>query len=97
MADRQFISVFRSSKSSDTYLYVRRNQSWGDLPEALRGVFGQPVHTMDLLLTPDRTLARASGEQVLAAIESQDFFLQMPEKLDSYLVEFNQKIRKSAR
>lgn len=97
MTERQFVSVFRSSKSSDTYLYVRRNQPWGELPEALRGVFGQPVHTMDLLLTPDRTLARASGEQVLAAIESQDFFLQMPEKLDSYLVEFKQPLIKDAR
>lgn len=97
MTERQFISVFRSSKSSDTFLYVRRNQSWDELPEALRGVFGKPVHTMDLLLTPERALARTSGEQVLAAIESQDFFLQMPEKLDSYLVEFKQKLKKGAR
>ena len=35
MSDKQFVSVFRSSKKADTYLYVRRGQIWEELPESL--------------------------------------------------------------
>ena len=91
---REFISVFRSSKNADTYCYIRRGYDWSSLPEALRDVFGAPQHTMDLLLTPDKKLARATGAQVLEAIDRQDFFLQMPEKLDSYVVEFKEKLKR---
>ncbi|MCS5563000.1 YcgL domain-containing protein [Marinobacter qingdaonensis] len=94
MKDRQFVSVFRSSKKADTYLFVRRGQDWEALPESLRGIFGAPVHSMDLVLTPDRKLARTTGEQVLAALEEKDFFLQMPEEQDSYVVEFRRKLAK---
>ncbi|WP_144776670.1 YcgL domain-containing protein [Marinobacter maritimus] len=91
MKDRQFVSVFRSSKKSDTYLYVRRGQKWDELPESLRAIFGKPVHSMDLVMTPQRTLARTTGEQVLNAIADKDFFLQMPEERDSYVVDFRTK------
>ncbi len=91
MSDKQFVSVFRSSKKADTYLYVRRGQVWDELPESLRGIFGAPVHAMDLILTPERTLARTSGRKVLDAIADKDFFLQMPEEQDSYVVDFRRK------
>ena len=94
MKEREFVSVFRSSKKNDTYLFVRRGQEWEELPESLRGIFGQPVHSMDLVLTPDRKLARTTGKQVLDAIAEKDFFLQMPEEQDAYIVEFRQKLDK---
>lgn len=92
--NRQFVSVFRSGKKADTYLYVRRNQVWDDLPEGLRSIFGTPHHAMDLLLTPDRKLARTTGQEVLSAIEEKDFYLQMPEEQADYIVEFKQKLKK---
>jgi len=88
MNEREFVSVFRSSKKRDTYIFVRRGQDWEALPESLRGIFGQPVHSMDLVLTPDRKLARTTGRQVLDAIGEKDFFLQMPEERDGYVVDF---------
>ncbi|MBW7470032.1 YcgL domain-containing protein [Marinobacter sp. F4218] len=91
MKEREFVSVFRSSKKSDTYIYVRRGQVWEDLPESLRGIFGQPVHSMDLIMTPDRKLARTTGKQVLEALAEKDFYLQMPEEHDSYVVDFRKK------
>ncbi|AFP31098.1 MULTISPECIES: YcgL domain-containing protein [Marinobacter] len=87
-----FVSVFRSSKKPDTYLYVRRGHLWDDLPEALRTLFGKPVHAMDLVLTPERKLARTSAEQVLAGIADKGFFLQMPEEQDMAIVEFKMKL-----
>ncbi|WP_418140097.1 YcgL domain-containing protein [Marinobacter sp. MA] len=92
MKEREFVSVFRSSKKSDTYLFVRRGQNWEDLPESLRGIFGRPVHSMDLVLTPDRKLARTTGKQVLEAINEKGFFLQMPEEQESYVVDFKRKL-----
>ncbi|MDX1754904.1 MAG: YcgL domain-containing protein [Marinobacter sp.] len=94
MKDKEFVSVFRSGKKEDTYIFVRRGQSWEELPEALRSVFGEPVHAMDLILTPERRLARTTGKAVLDALEAQDFYLQMPEEQEGYVVEFKQKIRK---
>ncbi|MDC0661923.1 YcgL domain-containing protein [Marinobacter sp. SS21] len=94
MKDKQFVSVFRSGKKDDTYIYVRRGQAWDELPEPLRTVFGEPVHAVDLILTPDRKLARTSGKAVLVALEEQGFYLQMPEEQESYIVEFKEKLRK---
>lgn len=94
MKEREFVSVYRSSKKRDTYLFVRRGQPWEELPESLRTVFGQPVHSMDLILTPDRKLARTTGRQVLEALAEKDFFLQMPEEQDSYVVDFKKKLER---
>lgn len=92
MKEREFISVFKSSRKADTYVFVRRGQDWDELPEGLRGIFGAPVHSMDLLLTPDRKLARTTGQQVLEAIKEKDFYLQMPEEQEGYVVEFKRKL-----
>lgn len=91
MNGKTFVSVFRSSKKPDTYLYVRRGQLWDDLPDSLREIFGKPVHAMDLIMTPERKLARTSGRQVLDAIADKDFFLQMPEETSGYVVDFRRK------
>lgn len=94
MKEREFVSVFRSSKKSDTYLFVRRGQTWEDLPESLRGIFGQPVHSMDLIMTPARKLARTTGKQILEALEEKGFYLQMPEEQNSYVVDFGKKLER---
>ncbi|MBR9871281.1 MAG: YcgL domain-containing protein [Gammaproteobacteria bacterium] len=92
MTTREFVSVFRSTKKMDTYIYVRRGHDWQELPEALRSIFGQPAHAMDLLLTPDKKLARTTGKEVLDALEEKGFFLQMPEEQDTYIVDFKRKV-----
>ena len=91
MTDKTFVSVFRSSKKPDTYLFVRRGQAWDELPESLQGIFGKPLHSMDLILTPERKLARTDGRQVLDAINDKGFFLQMPEEQSGYVVDFRTK------
>ena len=52
---------------------------------------GEVYHT-DLVLTPERKLARTSAEQVLAGIADKGFFLQMPEEQDMAIVEFKMKL-----
>lgn len=95
MKQREFVSVFRSSRKADTYIFVRRDQKWDELPEGLRGIFGQPVHAMDLLLTPEKKLARTTGKQVLEAIEEKDFFLQLSDEQDDYMTELKRRLESS--
>lgn len=94
MTTREFVSVYRSTKKSDTYIYVRRGQKWDELPDALRTIFGQPIHAMDLLLTPEKKLARTTGKDVMEALADKGFFLQMPEEQDTYIVDFKRKVER---
>lgn len=76
--DKILCSVFRSPKKEGMYVYVRKNEGVDNLPEPLLKQFGTPGHVMDLLLTPDRKLARVEVVDVMAAISEQGFYLQMP-------------------
>jgi uncharacterized protein YcgL (UPF0745 family) len=60
------------------YLYVPRARGLRDVPDALRARFGEPVHALGLMLSPDRRLARADAAEVLRALAHQGWYLQMP-------------------
>ena len=73
--------VYRSDRKTDTYLYLAADKAFDELPETLRRTFGEPAFVMDLLLTPDRKLARVDVARVLEDLEEQGFSLQLPPKL----------------
>lgn len=75
---KRFCSVYKSSKKKEMYLYVDRKYDLKKLPETLMPMFGQPLHVMDLILTPEKKLARVSSEKVLEMIADKGYFLQMP-------------------
>jgi uncharacterized protein YcgL (UPF0745 family) len=60
------------------YLYVDAADGLSQVPEALLSRFGQPIEALSLLLTPERTLARADAARVLESIEDDGFYLQLP-------------------
>lgn len=70
--------VFKSPRKEQMYLFVDQQKGLEDVPESLLGTFGEPESVMVLDLTPERKLARASAPEVLDAIASQGFYLQMP-------------------
>ena len=70
--------VFKSSRQQEMYLYVEKSRGMEDVPEDLLVRFGEPAPVMVLLLSPERKLARADVKEVLANIEKQGFYLQMP-------------------
>lgn len=90
---RLLCSIFRSPKREGMYLYVRRDQDLRELPEALMKVFGTPVHSMDLLLSAEKKLARVEAEKVMAQIREQGFFLQMPPQDNEELLPLARKNR----
>ena len=71
-------SVYRSPNKEGMYIYVHKNDPFEQVPEALLQQFGTPGHVMDLLLTPERSLARVDVREVMAAVGNQGYFLQMP-------------------
>ena len=84
---REVVSVYRSSKNSETYLYVAKKVGVKELPEALKELFGTPIHSFDMLLTEDKKLARVDAKKVLESIVTQGFFLQMPPPKEDLLAD----------
>ena len=76
--DKLFCSVFKSPKKSGMYIYVDRQTGVSKLPELLRSTFGEPIHVLDMVLTPTKKLARVDAKKVLEAIADTGFYLQMP-------------------
>ena len=60
------------------YLYVEKSLGLENVPEELLAQFGELSLVMTLPLTPERKLARTDVAVVLASIQEQGFFLQMP-------------------
>ncbi|MDG2048016.1 MAG: YcgL domain-containing protein [Halioglobus sp.] len=75
---RLVCQVFKSSRKQEMYLYVDKSRGLQDVPDILMAQFGEPLPVMTLLLTPEKTLARADVAVVLAEIKAQGFYLQMP-------------------
>lgn len=72
------IEIFKGHKKEEMYLYVEQKNGLKSVPDDLLATFGQTDSVMVLLLTKDKKLARVTASDVLAAIEDQGYFLQMP-------------------
>ncbi len=81
------LSVYKSLKRDEMYLYVTKGSDVQKLPEALLQVFGTPQHVMDVPLKPGRDLAHISGEKLRAEIARTGFYLQMPPQKEDYLLD----------
>lgn len=82
---KRICSVYKSSRKREMYLYVDKREALSRVPEALLAAFGAPQLVFDMLLTPERKLAREEAPKVLENIEKQGFHLQMPPPEDEYI------------
>ncbi|MBP6701285.1 MAG: YcgL domain-containing protein [Halioglobus sp.] len=82
---RRFVAVYKGARKPEAYLFVDKARGLADVPAVLLSQFGETEVAMTLLLEPGRKLARANAAQVLAAIEAQGYFLQMPPTADELL------------
>ena len=71
------------------YLYVDKRKGLVDVPEALMATFGKPVPVLTMILTEEKSLARVAARDVMAAIEEQGFYLQMPPAKEPYLLDLH--------
>ena len=82
---KRLCQIYRSPRREEMYLYLDKARGLDDVPEALLRQFGEPEPVMTLLISPERRLARADATEVLAQIETQGYYLQMPPTADELL------------
>ncbi len=79
------VDIYRSSLKEGMYLYLEKGKTVDSIPEELARRFGKGELAMTLLLTPDKTLARASVEKVMAQVQEKGFYLQLPPGPEDYM------------
>lgn len=82
---KRICSIYKSPRKREMYLYVLKADGLGKVPEGLMPFFGTPVHAFDLVLSPERKLAREDIAKVLENLDGQGYHLQMPPPDDEYI------------
>ncbi len=83
--------IYKSSRREGMYLYLSGEEAFDQVPPELLAQFGDCGFVMTLSLTRDRRLARADVREVLAQLEAQGYYLQMPPS-DAELASFEEKM-----
>lgn len=73
--------IYKSSRKSEMYLYLAREDAFEDLPDALMVQFGAPLPVMQLNLHPQRSLSRANVNEVIHSLDINGYYLQMPPEI----------------
>ena len=70
--------VYRCSRKADTYLYLKTGLKIDELPEGLLTLLGELTQFLNLALDDGSKLAQVDASEVIAALEHQGYFIQMP-------------------
>ncbi|HTA65708.1 MAG TPA: YcgL domain-containing protein [Xanthomonadaceae bacterium] len=70
--------VYKSRRKSDTYVYLREREGFGLIPEPLRSSLGALDFVLEVVLTPERRLAREDAAVVRSNLAARGFHLQFP-------------------
>ena len=70
--------IYKSKKQEELYLYVNKTEGLERVPEELLARINCSKPVMSLLLTAERTLSRADIKKVMAEIQDNGFYLQLP-------------------
>ncbi len=71
-------SVYKSLSKKDYFLFVPSAEAFTRVPAGLARLLGRLEKVMDLDLHAGRRLAQAQARDVLAQLEAQGYYLQMP-------------------
>ncbi|KGO99318.1 YcgL domain-containing protein [Novilysobacter defluvii] len=70
--------VYKSLRKDDTYVFLAARDAFDRIPAAVRESLGRLEPVLEVELHPGRRLARADASQVMAALDSRGFYLQVP-------------------
>jgi len=70
--------VYKSRRRADTYVFLAERDGFARLPVALVQGLGQLDFVLEVVLTPERRLARADAAVVRANLAAQGFHVQFP-------------------
>lgn len=72
------VAIYKGRRRPDTYVFVTGAEALAALPDDLLRALGELEHVMDLVLTPERRLARVEARTVLRALLQRGCYLQLP-------------------
>lgn len=75
---RLICQLFKSPRKPEMYLYVEKSIGLREVPESLLAQFGEPEALMVMVITAEKSLARANATEVMDEIRDNGFYLQMP-------------------
>ena len=70
--------IYKGNRRQETYLYLPQEDDVSRVPEGLLDAMGPLELVMSLTLSPQRTLARANPDEVIAQLRERGFYLQLP-------------------
>ena len=79
-------AIYKGPRAPDTYLFVPGHAALEEVPENVRRGFGPLEHVMDLVLTPERRLARIEARELMRRLLRDGCFIQMPPEEDKATV-----------
>jgi uncharacterized protein YcgL (UPF0745 family) len=71
-------SIYKGRKTPDTYLFVSIRDEFSAVPAQVLQALGEPVHVMDIVLTPERKLARTDPCSVMRGLLQRGCYVQLP-------------------
>lgn len=86
----KIISIYKSSRKDEMYLYVEKSQKLTKVPDALMSVFGNAMHVMDMPMTANRELARVDTAKMLEDVAVKGYYLQMPPPKEDYMLDLHE-------
>ena len=70
--------VYKGTRKSDAYLFVKCGSDISQVPPDLLKALGTLEKVINLELSPDQTLARADPDTVRQQLHDKGFYLQLP-------------------
>ncbi len=70
--------AYKSRARADTYVFLATAEGFEVLPEALREHLGELDAVTSFELTPQRRLPRIEADRLMAALQTQGYWLQLP-------------------
>lgn len=70
--------IYKSLKKQELYLYLEKQDDFSTIPDVLLKSIGRMEYVMELVLSPERPLAREEVNKVIVALQEKGFFIQMP-------------------
>jgi uncharacterized protein YcgL (UPF0745 family) len=77
--------IYKSPRKEEMYLYLSAEDAFDVLSDELLSSFGTPVFVLSMELTANRKLARVDTGKVIAALQQEGYFLQIPPDLKPHL------------
>jgi len=78
-------TIYKSSKKSQTYLFVKQRGDFSSVPAPLMSMFGAPTLVTIMNLANKEKLALADIDKVKESLNGQGYYLQLPPPQENLL------------